>query len=145
MVPLDQPIKLYGSRQHRPVILSLPGEGGHRCSVKPASRYTLHSRSHDTHVFTRMPWLDSWLETGEPEWTQPSRLNQRSITLQLPLGLQAYVTWLNWNAGGWMRVIMFWYYFFASDVGLLSLFFGSPSCLTLILHQITNEMGKSGQ
>ena len=149
MVPLDQPIKLYGSRQHRPVILSLPGEGGHRCSVKPASRYTLHSRSHDTHVFTRMPWLDSWLETGEPEsnWSEPNLVGWINVPSPYSshLGLQAYVTWLSWNAGGWMRVIMFWYYFFASDVGLLSLFFGSPSCLTLILHQITNEMGKSGQ
>ncbi|KAJ6756395.1 hypothetical protein OIU79_028734 [Salix purpurea] len=67
MVQLDQPIKPDGFRQHRHVILSLPREGSSRCSVKPASRCTLHSRSHDTHVFTRKPWLDSWLETGEPE------------------------------------------------------------------------------
>ncbi|KAG7986209.1 hypothetical protein I3843_03G069800 [Carya illinoinensis] len=31
---------------HRPVILPLPGVGGSRCSVEPASRCTLHSMNH---------------------------------------------------------------------------------------------------
>ncbi|TXG70606.1 hypothetical protein EZV62_005541 [Acer yangbiense] len=35
-----------GPRWHRPVILSLPREGGSRCSVKPASRCALLSRIH---------------------------------------------------------------------------------------------------
>ncbi|KAJ6995916.1 hypothetical protein NC653_012711, partial [Populus alba x Populus x berolinensis] len=49
----------FGSRQHRPVIFSLPRERGSHCSVKPPSRYTLHFMSRDTHVFTGMPWFSS--------------------------------------------------------------------------------------
>ncbi|KAI9393887.1 hypothetical protein POPTR_005G020350v4 [Populus trichocarpa] len=60
-----------------PLSFSLPGEGGSRCSVKPASRCTLHSRSHDTHVFTRMPWFNSWLQTDKPESSR-SRPNHMS-------------------------------------------------------------------
>ncbi|KAL9339601.1 hypothetical protein Peur_068616 [Populus x canadensis] len=71
MVQLDQLFKPCGSRWHRPVILPLPGAGGDRCSVRPASRCALHSRSHDTQVFTRMPRLNSWLGTGGPDKSQP--------------------------------------------------------------------------
>uniref|UniRef100_A0A3N7G858 Uncharacterized protein n=1 Tax=Populus trichocarpa TaxID=3694 RepID=A0A3N7G858_POPTR len=71
MVQLDQPIRPCGSRWHRPVILPLPGAGSDRCSVRPASRCALPSRSHDTQVFTRMPWLNSWLGTGGPDKKQP--------------------------------------------------------------------------
>ena len=41
MVQLDQLFKPCGSRWHRPVILPLPGAGGDRCSVRPASRCAL--------------------------------------------------------------------------------------------------------
>ncbi|CAN0879299.1 hypothetical protein LINGRAHAP2_LOCUS12954, partial [Linum grandiflorum] len=37
------PDRLCGPESHRPVILPLAGEGGDRCSVKPASRITLLS------------------------------------------------------------------------------------------------------
>ncbi|KAL5781510.1 hypothetical protein ACOSP7_006539 [Xanthoceras sorbifolium] len=54
-----------GSKWHQPVILSLPEEEGCRCSVKPASRFILHSRNHATQAFARVTWLNSWLETGK--------------------------------------------------------------------------------
>ncbi|CAL2248274.1 unnamed protein product [Prunus armeniaca] len=37
-----------GSSWLRPVILPLQGEGGYRCSVKPASRFALLSKDHVT-------------------------------------------------------------------------------------------------
>ncbi|KAL5734007.1 hypothetical protein ACOSP7_031868 [Xanthoceras sorbifolium] len=42
----SNPLSHVGTRWHRLVILSLPGPGGSRCSVKPASRFALLSRDH---------------------------------------------------------------------------------------------------
>ncbi|CAN0879300.1 hypothetical protein LINGRAHAP2_LOCUS12954, partial [Linum grandiflorum] len=52
---------------HRPVILPLAGEGGDRCSVKPASRITLLSTDKAFLVFTEKPKPNSSLGTGGPE------------------------------------------------------------------------------
>ena len=48
-----------GPLEHRPVILPPTGAGGGRCSVKPASRSFLHSRSHAVQAFARMSRLIS--------------------------------------------------------------------------------------
>ncbi|KAL5732459.1 hypothetical protein ACOSQ2_032151 [Xanthoceras sorbifolium] len=54
MVQLESnPASHVGTRWHRPVNLSLPGAGGSRCSVKPASRRTLLSRDHVAPCFRR--------------------------------------------------------------------------------------------
>ncbi|KAG8496085.1 hypothetical protein CXB51_009220 [Gossypium anomalum] len=51
----------------KPVILPLPGVGGVRCSVKPASRFIPHSKNHDAQAYARAPWSNSWLGMGKPE------------------------------------------------------------------------------
>ncbi|ESW05034.1 hypothetical protein PHAVU_011G146300, partial [Phaseolus vulgaris] len=50
----------------QPVILPLLGMGGGRCSVKPASRCALHSKSQETLAFTKVPRLNSQLGVGRP-------------------------------------------------------------------------------
>ncbi|MFQ6624976.1 hypothetical protein Gotur_003301, partial [Gossypium turneri] len=44
-----------GLERIKPVILPLLREGGLRCSVKPASRSTLHFRNHETRSFHSSP------------------------------------------------------------------------------------------
>ncbi|KAL9333519.1 hypothetical protein Peur_073658 [Populus x canadensis] len=51
----------------RPVILPLPGAGGCRCSVKPASRIAPHFRRQVAQAFAGVTWLSSWLGTGRPD------------------------------------------------------------------------------
>ncbi|XVF85711.1 hypothetical protein PTKIN_Ptkin17bG0139000 [Pterospermum kingtungense] len=53
-----------GSKKHWPVILPLPGAGGIRCSVKPASSCALHSKTHETQSFRSSPMtqLLAWNE-----------------------------------------------------------------------------------
>ncbi|KAL1177457.1 hypothetical protein V6Z11_A03G032500, partial [Gossypium hirsutum] len=53
-----------------PVILPLPGAGGVRCSVKPASRFFPLSKNHETQAYARAPWSNSWLGTGKPNRTR---------------------------------------------------------------------------
>ncbi|TYJ41583.1 hypothetical protein E1A91_A03G032600v1 [Gossypium mustelinum] len=49
------PLRHVGLERIKPVILPLLREGGLRCSVKPASRSTLHSRNHETQSFHSSP------------------------------------------------------------------------------------------
>ncbi|GMY32126.1 putative acyl-coa dehydrogenase ibr3 [Fagus crenata] len=51
---------------HRLVILPLLRAGGFRCSVKPASRSTLHFRNHVTQAFAQVTRPISQLGTGKP-------------------------------------------------------------------------------
>ena len=44
----------------------LSGVGGGRCSVKPASRCALHTKSQETLVFTKVPTLNSQPAVGRP-------------------------------------------------------------------------------
>ncbi|KAK2438378.1 hypothetical protein QL285_023161 [Trifolium repens] len=68
-----------GLELQRPVIPPLLGVGGVRCSVKPASRYTLLSRRHKTCAFAQVPWLNSQLGAGRPAWcTHQSNLLSQS-------------------------------------------------------------------
>ncbi|KAF4397234.1 hypothetical protein G4B88_009080 [Cannabis sativa] len=60
------PVNHDGPRKHRPVILPLPRAGGVRCSVKPASRITLHSRSPVGQSFVQTTRPNSQLGTGRP-------------------------------------------------------------------------------
>ncbi|KAF7815578.1 serine carboxypeptidase-like 13 isoform X2 [Senna tora] len=55
-----------GLEVHQPVIPPLSRARGYRCSVKPASRRSLSSRSQDTRPFGRAPWLGSRLGVGKP-------------------------------------------------------------------------------
>ncbi|KAK5847066.1 hypothetical protein PVK06_003368 [Gossypium arboreum] len=55
-----------GSEWIKPVILPLPGAGGVRCSVKPASRFFPLFKNHETQAYARAPWSNSWLGTGKP-------------------------------------------------------------------------------
>ena len=57
-----------GPEMQRPVIPPLLGVGGVRCSVKPASRCTLLSKTHKTRAFAQVPWLNSQLGAGRPTW-----------------------------------------------------------------------------
>ncbi|OIW03255.1 hypothetical protein TanjilG_21784 [Lupinus angustifolius] len=52
----------------QPVIPPLPGARGVRCSVKPASRFSLLSKRHDTSAFTQASCLNSQLGAGRPTW-----------------------------------------------------------------------------
>ncbi|TYI91096.1 hypothetical protein E1A91_D03G167400v1, partial [Gossypium mustelinum] len=56
-----------GSEWTRPVILPLPGAGGFRCSVKPASRFIPHSKNRDAQAYAPAPRSNSRLGTGKPE------------------------------------------------------------------------------
>ncbi|CAN0921003.1 hypothetical protein LINGRAHAP2_LOCUS32377 [Linum grandiflorum] len=67
MVQLGKPCRLGGPKSHRPVILPLAREGGDRCSVKPASRITLHSTNLAPPILTKEPKPSSNLGTGRPE------------------------------------------------------------------------------
>ncbi|KAJ6686836.1 hypothetical protein OIU79_016558 [Salix purpurea] len=96
MVQLDQPIRPYEDRWHRPVNLPLPGAGGYRCSVKPASRIAPRFRSSVTQAFAWVTRLSSWFGTGKPEISHTrlghlDRINVH-ITLMPPLGSQAHAT-----------------------------------------------------
>ncbi|KAF9679713.1 hypothetical protein SADUNF_Sadunf06G0043100 [Salix dunnii] len=113
MVQLDQPIKPYGFRRHRPAILSLPRAGSNRCSVKPASRCTLRSRSHDSHVFTRKPWLNSRLETDGPESSKsesnplgrinvPPPYSSHSVHVSKLNSHQLHSSWFCFNIWFWV-------------------------------------------
>ncbi|CAN0880213.1 hypothetical protein LINGRAHAP2_LOCUS13534 [Linum grandiflorum] len=65
--PIEKPDRLCGPESHRSVILPLTGEGGDRCSVKPASRIALLSTDKATSVFTEETKPNSSLGTGGPE------------------------------------------------------------------------------
>ncbi|KAH6786495.1 hypothetical protein C2S52_006047 [Perilla frutescens var. hirtella] len=66
---------------HRPVILPLQRAGGLRCSVKPAWRGALLSKSHEARAFARTTWPNSQLGTGGPELAlpKPSQLVRPNI------------------------------------------------------------------
>ncbi|CAL5214312.1 unnamed protein product [Lathyrus oleraceus] len=51
-----------------PVIPPLSGVGSVRCSVKPASRCTLLSKTDNTRAFAQVPWVNSQLGAGRPAW-----------------------------------------------------------------------------
>lgn len=55
-----------GLKVLQPVIPPLSGAGGARCSVKPASRCALKSRSHETWAFAQDSRLNSQLGAGRP-------------------------------------------------------------------------------
>ncbi|KAB1220520.1 hypothetical protein CJ030_MR3G015773 [Morella rubra] len=55
-----------GHAAHGPVILPLLRAGGDRCTVKPASRFALRSRSHLTQAFAQIRQPNSQLGAGEP-------------------------------------------------------------------------------
>ncbi|KAK7342803.1 hypothetical protein VNO80_25759 [Phaseolus coccineus] len=86
-------------RLQQPVIPPLLGVGGGRCSVKPASRCALHSKSQETYAFTEVPTdltLNlEWAGQHIADTAQPSKSQCCSITLMLPLGSQAGVTQLS--------------------------------------------------
>ncbi|KAK2438381.1 hypothetical protein QL285_023163 [Trifolium repens] len=68
-----------GLEVQQPVIPPLLGVGGIRCFVKPASRCTLLSKTHKTHAFAQVPWLNSQLGVGRPAWcTHQSNLLSQS-------------------------------------------------------------------
>ncbi|TKY68448.1 Plant invertase/pectin methylesterase inhibitor superfamily [Spatholobus suberectus] len=50
----------------QPVIPPLLGVGGVRCSVKPASRGALHSKTQETCALAQGPWINSQLGPGRP-------------------------------------------------------------------------------
>uniref|UniRef100_A0A151UF53 Uncharacterized protein n=1 Tax=Cajanus cajan TaxID=3821 RepID=A0A151UF53_CAJCA len=50
----------------QPVIPPLLGEGGFRCSVKPASRCALLSKNQETCAFAQVPCFNSQLGVGRP-------------------------------------------------------------------------------
>ncbi|KAI5384765.1 hypothetical protein KIW84_071671 [Lathyrus oleraceus] len=60
--------RCYGLEVQRPVILPLSRVGSVRCSVKPASRYTLLSKTHKTGAFAQVSWVNSQLGAGRPAW-----------------------------------------------------------------------------
>ncbi|KAK2654348.1 hypothetical protein Ddye_014204 [Dipteronia dyeriana] len=62
----SNPLGHIGPKWHRPVILPLPRAGGGRCSVKPASRGTLHFRNRRPQTFEGDPRPSSQLGTGRP-------------------------------------------------------------------------------
>ncbi|KAL2326135.1 hypothetical protein Fmac_025193 [Flemingia macrophylla] len=55
----------------QPAIPPLLGEGGVRCSVKPASRCALQSKNHETCAFAQVPWLNSQLGVDRPHFAEP--------------------------------------------------------------------------
>ncbi|KAL5732474.1 hypothetical protein ACOSQ2_032166 [Xanthoceras sorbifolium] len=76
----SNPTSNVGTRRHRPVILSLPGVGGSRCPVKPASHRILLSRDHvapclrRTHMTQLLAWDGqvSPQPTMDPtQWVEP--------------------------------------------------------------------------
>ncbi|KAF1885528.1 hypothetical protein Lal_00029417 [Lupinus albus] len=59
--------KAYGGLiVQQPVIPPLLGARGGRCSVKPASRCALWSKSHETCALAQVPCLNSQLGVGKP-------------------------------------------------------------------------------
>ncbi|KAG4136736.1 hypothetical protein ERO13_D07G026400v2 [Gossypium hirsutum] len=76
-----------GSKWNRPVILPLPKAGDNRCSVKPASRSTLHSKNHENRSFRSIPSAQTF---GLLNKTNPC-----PSSLMLLLRLQACVTKLS--------------------------------------------------
>ncbi|MBA0703466.1 hypothetical protein Golax_015787, partial [Gossypium laxum] len=77
-------------------ILPLPRAGDDRCSVKPASRCTLHSKNHENRSFRsiHLAQLSAWYGQVRcrSRWIQLNETNPRSTTLMPPLRLQACVT-----------------------------------------------------
>ncbi|KAB2019876.1 hypothetical protein ES319_D07G026400v1 [Gossypium barbadense] len=61
-----------GSKWNRLVILPLPKAGDNRCSVKPASRSTLHSKNHENRSFRSIPSAQLSVWYGQvrcrPQW-----------------------------------------------------------------------------
>ncbi|MBA0673926.1 hypothetical protein Goari_015548, partial [Gossypium aridum] len=88
-----------GSKWNRFVILPLPRAGDDRCSVKPASRSTLHSKNHENRSFRSIhsAQLSAWYGQvrRRPRWIQLNETSPCSITLMPPLRLQACVTKLS--------------------------------------------------
>ncbi|ESW05571.1 hypothetical protein PHAVU_011G190800 [Phaseolus vulgaris] len=66
-----------------PVIPPLLGVGGGRCSVKPASRCALHSKSQETLAFTKVPRLNSQLGVGRPTYCKHSPTQQALNSMNL--------------------------------------------------------------
>ncbi|ESW05036.1 hypothetical protein PHAVU_011G146500, partial [Phaseolus vulgaris] len=63
----------------QPVIPPLSGVEGGRCSVKPASRCALHSKSQETLAFTKVPRLHSQLGMDRPTYCKHSPTQQVSV------------------------------------------------------------------
>nr|KJB07499.1 hypothetical protein B456_001G027400 [Gossypium raimondii] len=88
-----------GSKWNRLVILPLPKGGDSRCSVKPASRSTLHSKNHENRSFRSVPsaQLSAWYGQVRcrPHRIQLNERNPRSSSLMLLLRSQACVTKLS--------------------------------------------------
>ncbi|TYI34760.1 hypothetical protein ES332_A03G031900v1 [Gossypium tomentosum] len=81
----DGPVRIsslrhVGLERIKPVILPLLREGGLRCSVKPASRSTLHSRNHEAQSFHSSPSVQLLAWNGQSQiWT-----NSRSDSASQP-------------------------------------------------------------
>ncbi|KAF3971945.1 hypothetical protein CMV_004492, partial [Castanea mollissima] len=82
-----------GSEAHQLVILPLLRAGGLRCSVKPASRYALHSRNHKTQAFAQVTWSSSQLGTGVPGFC-----TSRSCLMSQAIGPSPYIPSLELQA-----------------------------------------------
>ena len=79
------------------MVLPLLRAGGSRCSVKPAWRGSLHSKSRETRAFAWVTRLNyptwNWVSQHHNPMTRPQGLGQPvHTTLKPPLGLQAHVT-----------------------------------------------------
>ena len=68
-----------GPEVQRPVIPPLSRVGSVRCSVKPASRYTLLSKTHKTHAFAQVPGVNSQLGADGPTWCN-NQTNLQSLS-----------------------------------------------------------------
>ncbi|KAK7343012.1 hypothetical protein VNO80_25973 [Phaseolus coccineus] len=66
-------------RESQPVIPPPLGVGGGRCSVKPASRCALHSKSQETLAFTKLPRLNSRLGVGRLTYCRHIPTQQASV------------------------------------------------------------------
>ena len=107
---------------HRLVILPLPGGGGSRCSVKPASRCVLHSRNEVTqnlrlgHRVHFLAW--NGRDRYEPQHTRPSgalSTIQHFKALTWVKG-SLYLTRRAKSQTG--KVMKSWSFFVLSDMGL---------------------------
>ncbi|MED6119085.1 hypothetical protein PIB30_008597 [Stylosanthes scabra] len=57
---------MLGPEEQQPVIPPLLGVGSDRCSVKPASRFALHSRNKEAQAFAQTAKPNSQLGAGRP-------------------------------------------------------------------------------
>ncbi|KAF1875433.1 hypothetical protein Lal_00006061 [Lupinus albus] len=72
MVQVSLAHQACGMDEQQPVIPPLSRARGVRCSVKPASRFALLSRRHDTYAFAQVPYLNSQLGVGKPTFVEPN-------------------------------------------------------------------------